>query len=51
MPILPASRSDPLHAVALLPCSSVGIVRKSAYDLVLAPYHERSEIAAKRDDP
>lgn len=38
MPILYVSKSHHLHAFALLPCSSVGIVLQSAYDLVLAPY-------------
>lgn len=51
MPILPVSKSDPLHAFALPPCCSVGIVPKSAYDLVLAAYREHAAIAAQRDDP
>ncbi len=46
MPILSAPKSDPLHAFALPPCSSVGIVPKSAYDLVLAPYGSPTEVAA-----
>lgn len=38
MPIMSASKSHHLHALTLLPRSSVGIVLRSAYDLVLAPY-------------
>jgi len=38
MPITPASKSYHLHAFALLPQSSVGIVLRSAYDLILEPY-------------
>jgi hypothetical protein len=36
MPILHVSKSHHLHGFTLLPCSSVGIVLRSAYDLVLA---------------
>lgn len=34
MPIMSASKSHHLHALTLLPRSSVGIVLRSAYDLV-----------------
>jgi len=38
MPILDVSKSCDFHDFTLLPCSFVGIVSQSAYDLVLEPY-------------
>lgn len=40
MPISAAHKTNVLHGIAVLACSSVGIVPDAAYDLMLRPYRD-----------